>query len=357
MGNVRSELAGLLADGRKKARYGAAFLRRGLVHTNLQLHYACNFRCRICDFHKPGFHNTRQLSLDEVRVISRKLAEIGPQIVSIGGGEPMLHPDIEGIVRTLGRDHFPVMICNGWYVDAEAARALWDAGMYEISVSVDYADPRKHDDQRGRAGAFERAIGALRVLHQTRTRSWQRVHMITVVMDDNLDDIEALVLLCRELGITYLVTLYSDGRGRLPRRAARPDLSGQLLDLARRYPELVQVSGYMARFTEAVRDGGVGPCHAGKNLCNIDSQGDVSLCIDRLDTRVGNLLTDDARQIERRLAEAWRSNECAACWTSCRGTIETLMYGGPGGRLRNLGDYYRMTRTVPLTSASDRAFP
>jgi hypothetical protein len=72
----------------------------------------------------------------------------------------------------------------------------------------------------------------------------------------------------------------------------------------------------------------------------------VSLCIDRRDEPVGNMLRDDPLVLERRLRERHRSNDCHGCWTSCRGAIETLMYGRD---LRaNLFDYYQMTRPMPV---------
>ncbi|HEY3353369.1 MAG TPA: radical SAM protein [Polyangia bacterium] len=339
-------LAGTLAEAAKKARYAASFLGRRLVHTNLQLLYQCNMRCQICDFWKPPFTGKPRLTAAQVEVIGRQLAAIGPQIVSIGGGEPLLHPELVRIVEILARDHFPVMICNGWFVTLAVARDLFRAGIYEVSISVDYADRARHDAQRGVAGAYDRALAALRVLAESRVHPWQRVHMISVVMDDNVDDIERLITLSRELGVTYLVTLYSDGRGRAERRARSAGLGARLLALKDRYPDFVQLRGYLGRFGEAVREGGVGPCRAGRNLCNVDCQGNVTLCIDRLDEPVGNLLTDDARTVERRLLEAHRRNECRSCWTSCRGAIETLMYGSD--RLQNLLDYHAMTRSVPL---------
>ena len=112
-------------DRGRKLRYLRNFLAGRLIHTNLQILYTCNFHCGICDFWQPHYREAATLSLAQVRVISDKLAEIGPQIVSIGGGEPLLHPDIVGIVTTLARHHFPVMICNGWYVTPELARKLW----------------------------------------------------------------------------------------------------------------------------------------------------------------------------------------------------------------------------------------
>jgi MoaA/NifB/PqqE/SkfB family radical SAM enzyme len=124
-----------------------------------------------------------------------------------------------------------------------------------------------------------------------------------------------------------------------------PGLGAELLRLKRAYPGFVQLRGYLSRFDEAVH-GGVGPCHAGRNLCNVDSQGDVTLCIDRLDEPVGNLLVDDMATIERRLLDRHRDNTCTSCWTSCRGCVETLMYGGE--RLGNVADYFEMTRPLSL---------
>ena len=333
----------------KKARYGLAFARRSMVHTNLQIAYECNFRCKICDFWHPDVQrNATRLTGEQVRVISDKLARIGPQIVSIGGGEPLLHPELMDIVSAISRHHLPVMICNGWFITPDNARELFSRGMYEISVSCDYADAEKHDRQRGVEGAYVRALAALRCLAENRICAEQRVHMISVVMDDNLDEIEKLIHIARDLGVTYLLTLYSDKRGTLKARPPRPEVSRRLLALKERYPEFVVLRGYIGRFSEALADEGVGPCFAGKNLCNVDCQGNVSLCIDRLDEPVANLLTQEAEFVREQLLLAHQRNQCRSCWTSCRGTIETLMYGED--RAGNLIDYYRLARPVRLSA-------
>jgi MoaA/NifB/PqqE/SkfB family radical SAM enzyme len=329
----------------KKLVFMQRFARRKLVHLNLQLLYDCNFRCGICDFWKEPYREKPRLSLEQVRVIAGKLRDLGPHIISIGGGEPFMHPDLIPVVETLSPDHFLVMITNGWFVTREKAEALWRAGVYEVSVSVDYADAAKHDAQRATKGAHARALAALELLHETRVHPQQRVNMITVVMDDNVDDVERLVERSAEMGISYLVTLYSHGRGTKAPRAGDRELGQRLLDVKRRHREFVALRGYLARFGDAVADG-VGPCRAGRNLWNVDSQGNATLCIDKLDTPVGNLLEDDARTLEARLLAAHAKNDCAGCWTSCRGPIETLMYGGD--RLANLADYRQLTRDVPL---------
>jgi radical SAM protein with 4Fe4S-binding SPASM domain len=237
-------------------------------------------------------------------------------------------------------------------VTPELARALFSAGIYEVSVSLDYADSEKHDRQRGRPGAFDRAVSALQILQENRVEPFQRVHMISVVMGDNINEIENLILLARDLGVTYLVTLYSSKRGDQPFGSANSGLSRHLLSLKEKYPEFVSLHGYLAKFTQANAGGGNAPCYAGVNLMNIDSQGDVTTCIDRLENPAGNILTDNIKVIQKTLLARQRANTCARCWTSCRGSIETMMYGG--SRMSNLRDYYRMTRALPVSDGSSR---
>lgn len=340
----------LFHEPMKKIRLAHSALRKRLMHVNLQLLYQCNYRCEICDFWKPAFRDKTTLTAGQVEVISHKLAQIGPQIVSLGGGEPMLHPELPEIVSILTASHFPVMISNGSLVTDQRARELWQAGMIEISVSVDYATPQKHDAQRGFDGAWQRALEALHILQQTRTHPEQRVNMISVIMEDNVADVERLIQHCRELGISYLLTLYSHSRGAKPHQTFTADLGRRLLDLKKRYPEFVALRGYLERFTEAVDNGGVDACQAGRNLCNIDSQGNVTLCIDRLDEPVGNLLTEEMQVIEQRLLNGHQVNQCQDCWTSCRGSIESILYGRDFWG--NLWDYYRMTGPRSLSGNS-----
>jgi MoaA/NifB/PqqE/SkfB family radical SAM enzyme len=336
----------LTNDPGKKLRFAWNFLRCRMVHVNLQILYNCNFRCGICDFWKEAYRDKGRLSAAEAVIVSNQLNAIGPQIISIGGGEPMLHPELVPIVRALSRHHFPVMITNGSLVTEGLARQLWQAGMVEISVSIDYADPQKHDAQRGNPGAFAQGLAALRILHATRTNPVQRVNMISVIVDDNLDDVEPLIELSRDMGITYLVTLYSHSRGSKPSREPARDPSDWLLGMKRRHRHFVALRGYLGRFSAAVNGTNSARCQAGRNLCNIDCRGDVSFCIDRLENTVGNILTDNMGNIENRLLASHRANDCRDCWTSCRGSIESVLYGRQ--RLLNAWDYYQMTRPVPL---------
>lgn len=329
-------------------QYRSARLAWGLfagrfIHCNLQLTYRCNFTCRICDFWKTEHPAAEELTLADIRVIGAKLNRLGTLIISLAGGEPLIRDDLAEICRILFRaNHFPVLITNGWFVDEARARELGKAGLQEISVSVDYADPAKHDAQRGQPGSWDRAVRALELLQRNRVDRRNRVHMISVLMDDNLEEIEPLIKLARELGVTYMLSLYSWNRGSKPRRLPHEQVSAHLLDLKRRYPEFVTLTSYVEKLDQAIADGGIGNCQTGRLLLNIDHRGRVARCTETLDAPVGNILTDEIGELRDRLYRVQRESSCAQCWTSCRGFAECL---SQPPRLRQFKEFYASVRS------------
>lgn len=317
-------------------------LCRTVIHCNLQVTYRCNFRCQICDFYKPPYDHAHELTLDQVRVIGRKLSQLGTIIISLAGGEPLIRPDLCDIIRILTEsNHFPVLITNGWFVDETLARDIGRAGLQEISVSLDYADASKHDAQRGQPGAWDQAVKALELLRRSRRSKTNRVHMISVLMDDNVDQIEPLIRLARDIGVTYMVNLYSWSRGTKRPHTPGSAVTEHLLGLKRTYPEFISLTSYLERMDEAISAGGIGDCQAGRLAFNIDAQGRVARCADRADEAVGNLLTDDVHELYDRLRRVQRTQACAACWTSCRGFAE-CMHAAP--RWRQFREFYISVR-------------
>jgi MoaA/NifB/PqqE/SkfB family radical SAM enzyme len=217
------------------------------------------------------------------------------------------------------------------------ARDILRAGLQEISVSIDYRDPARHDAMRGCQGAWDRGIKALELLNRSRPDRRNRVHMISVLMDDNLEDIEELIKLARDLGVTYMLNLYSWNRGTKPRRLPGTRVSEHLIGLKRKYPEFVTLTSYLERLDQAIAEGGIGDCRTGRVLMNIDNRGNVARCTETLDEPIGNILTDDICDVRGRLHEVQRTRPCAQCWTSCRGFAESMM---KPPRLRQFREFY-----------------
>ena len=99
----------------------------------------CNLACGYCneydDFSAP-------VATDEmIRRIDR-LAYLKTSIVTISGGEPLLHPEIEKIIVRI-RHHGMIagMITNGYLLTPKKIVALNEAGLEHLQISIDNLQP------------------------------------------------------------------------------------------------------------------------------------------------------------------------------------------------------------------------
>lgn len=99
----------------------------------------CNLACTYCneydDFSPPV------PTAEMLRRID-KLAELGTSIVTLSGGEPLLHPEVETIIRRM-RHHGMLagMITNGFKLSKDKILALNDAGLDHLQISIDNVKP------------------------------------------------------------------------------------------------------------------------------------------------------------------------------------------------------------------------
>lgn len=266
---------------------------------------------------------------------SRKLARWGTLLISLAGGEPLLRSDIVDIVRAVGRWHFPFLTTNGHKVDRDLAEALFGAGLWGVSVSIDYADAGRHNRARGVSDAYERALHALECFSRARRYPWQRVNVMAVLLDDNLEEMERLIQLAASYDAYFMVQPYSVMKTGDPRYRARHEggVSGHLLGLRRQYGNFLSNPRFLSQFDHAL-NGGVPGCAAGRAFFNIDSTGDIAICVEERDEPVANLYRDDPTTIAQRLRAGSCDNHCRKCWYNCRGEVESLY--NVGGLLQSL---------------------
>lgn len=300
-----------------------------------QVNYRCNFRCHFCHYWRDPMGEQPESSVADFQRGSRKLAELGTLLVSLAGGEPLARPDIVEIARAVGTYHFTFMTTNGWFATKELAEDLFAEDMWGISVSIDYADAKRHDRRRGMPGAFERAMAAIDYFSRARRHKWQRVNWMTVLLEDNLDQFEPMIKLAAEHGAYFMVQPYGVRKTGSRRfvHAENGRVSDYLLDLRRRYPNFLSNPYFLARFDQAL-NGGVPGCKAGRGFFNIDSTGDIAVCVEERARPVANLYEHSAREIVRRLRADDTARRCTSCWYNCRGEIESLY--DPVGLIKSL---------------------
>ncbi|HXY02279.1 MAG TPA: radical SAM protein [Terriglobales bacterium] len=99
----------------------------------------CNLACEYCneydDFSKP-------VPTEEMFRRVDKLAELGTSIITISGGEPLLHPELDEIIRRI-RKHGMVagLITNGYLLVPERIQRLNRAGLEWLQISIDNVTP------------------------------------------------------------------------------------------------------------------------------------------------------------------------------------------------------------------------
>jgi len=120
-------------------------IARGLVSTRhpLLVHIIpirrCNLACTYCnefdDFSKP-------VVTDEMFRRIDCLGAMGTGIITISGGEPLLHPELDGIIRRIRANGIMAgMITNGYLLTAARIETLNQAGLEYLQISIDNALP------------------------------------------------------------------------------------------------------------------------------------------------------------------------------------------------------------------------
>lgn len=99
----------------------------------------CNLACEYCneydDFSVPVLTETMFQRVD-------KLAELGTAIITISGGEPLLHPELDEIIsRIRKRGMIAGLITNGYLLVAERIERLNNAGLEWLQISIDNVTP------------------------------------------------------------------------------------------------------------------------------------------------------------------------------------------------------------------------
>lgn len=99
----------------------------------------CNLACEYCneydDFSKPVAPEEMFRRID-------KLAALGTTIVTMSGGEPLLHPELDALISRV-RKHGMLsgMITNGYLLTADRIRRLNRAGLEHMQISIDNVMP------------------------------------------------------------------------------------------------------------------------------------------------------------------------------------------------------------------------
>ncbi|MCL4810029.1 MAG: radical SAM protein [Thermoanaerobaculia bacterium] len=164
----------------------------------------CNCRCAMCDIWKEK--NANALSRHDVERLLPDLSRLGTRRVVLSGGEPLMHPDLFGLVRPLREAGMGLtLLSSGLLLERFASEIA--ATFDDVVVSLD-GPGAVHDAIRGVPGAFDRlrrGVAALRGASPGPSLSGR-----CTVQKENLSRLGETVAAAREVGLDRISFLAAD---------------------------------------------------------------------------------------------------------------------------------------------------
>src|SRR5215472_9518227 len=99
----------------------------------------CNLDCGYCNEYDQV---SKPVPIEEMKRRLDYLADMGTSIITISGGEPLMHPELEEVIRHV-RKHGMIagMITNGFLLSKERIASLNAAGLEHLQISIDNVTP------------------------------------------------------------------------------------------------------------------------------------------------------------------------------------------------------------------------
>jgi len=99
----------------------------------------CNLACTYCN----EFDNfSKPVPIEEMYRRIDKLGSLGTSVVTISGGEPLLHPELDDVIRRIRANGMIAgLITNGYLLIAERIERLNRAGLEWLQISIDNVNP------------------------------------------------------------------------------------------------------------------------------------------------------------------------------------------------------------------------
>ncbi len=263
-------------------KYAKLRLTKRPVLVHFEVTMRCNAKCPFCDYWKTPADRAAH----ELKSFVDAAKHFDPMLITWTGGEPLLRKDLEQLVHAVDqsiRTKYTTLITHGAMLTVERARALWQAGIGQFNVSLDYLDER-HDAARGIPGLTQKILAnAERIRAEGMT-----VRFNTVIKDDNLADVMPLVRAAAAMRVGVNLSVYTDAKNGNRTHLLGPShiaqvesLVAELLEFKRKRRGTISNSDhYLAQIPRYLRGEMTEPCLSGQDTIHIDPYGHVRRCPD-----------------------------------------------------------------------------
>ena len=155
---------------RQTLRIGSYLIRQKLARRDkfpliveLEPLFACNLKCAGCGkIQQPASLLKQRMPVEQA---IGAVEESGAPMVSIAGGEPLMHPQIEVIVGELIKRKKFVFLCTNALLLPKKLDKFKPSPYFAFTVHIDGLKER-HDESVCKDGVFEEAVAAIRMAQE-----------------------------------------------------------------------------------------------------------------------------------------------------------------------------------------------
>ena len=278
---------------------------------NLEVTKLCNAKCDFCDYWQTK-HEERLTDYTQL------IKKIDPLVVMVTGGEPMLRKDIVQIIDQIKKASFFTytgIITKGDLLNIEKAKALYEVGIDQIAISLDFLGDR-HSENRGVRGLWDHISN---LIPQISTELRRTISINTIIMDDNLEQIVDMAKQAKEWGANISFSSYSIMKANNEDHFIKDEVLKvqevikELISLKKDWKDTIVSSDYYLEQIPKFFENGYGPsCNAGSTMMTVPPDGYIKRCSEMpavchyTDYKPGY----------------FTKTECNTCWFGCRGETQ-----------------------------------
>ncbi|MFH1061667.1 MAG: radical SAM protein [Candidatus Omnitrophota bacterium] len=311
---------------------------------------SCFMRCKMCfKWHNSvEYRDPREPSITQWKAFITDLGQMclakKPRI-NFAGGEPLLRKETIELISWAREQGFETLLAtNAYLLDDLMAEDLAKAGLNQITISLDSANPKTHDFLRGKPGSFDKVAAAIASLAKYAPRII--IDITTTISGYNIKDAVEVALWAnkdkRIHGIGYQAitqpfnTEFDDKwyekpeyaflwpndqdcvRQTMCQLAKLKNSSDLRADFVLENPEdqFAVFSKYFSQPNDFIKQN---HCHLDLRALNITPTGDVHICFDK--QAIGNIKSN-------RISELWFSQsaeqaraEIKLCRKNCQSLV------------------------------------
>ncbi len=332
-----------------------------------EITFACNMNCLHCGT-SAGKARPDELKTDEALNLIDELTDLGAEMITLSGGEPLLRKDWPLLAERIKKNGAKsYLISNGYAITEKTIDEFERVNFNNVGLSLDGTE-KTHNFIRRRDDSWRKVVDAMKMMHK-RNINFCAVTQVSNINLNELDDIKNILI---DAGCKVWRIQMTTSTGRMQEHSDLvmtienyPKMVDKILELKQDKAITVDVGeniGYYGCKGTQLLDGApyLG-CYAGTRVVGIESNGNIKGCLSMQEQFVEGNIRDSSfteiwnnpdgfaynRKFTRETAEGF----CRECkyLPLCRGGCTTTSVSATGCRANNPYCMYQIEQKQGIT--------